>query len=272
MEAKEEDGNSYKVMQFVRFMSISSAVSWLRTFSLSQNNSQTFVRLLYIIAITISYTSFFISPSHIYTYTMLPHQMSLPNPFLNAYDQKKKKQKQLRKILHPSHRPLNIKPLLRRPLRLDLPLAQPPLHLLHAHQLLDLHNHSRKLRLRGVEHGLHAAAQAQRLEHAAGALGEADGGSVEGDAEEGHCVGFWCFYCVSERFGCLDGEERSSQMFGCRCRMISKNDAPQQVRCRPVRTNSPKHKCPIRRPQHSSSLATMQLLQSCPPPCFSLEE
>lgn len=92
---------------------------------------------------------------------------------------------------HPSHRLLNIESLLRRPLRLDLALGQPPLHLLHAYQLLDLHNHTRKLGLRGVEDGLHASAQAEGLEHAASALGKADGGSVEGDAEEGHYVFFF---------------------------------------------------------------------------------
>lgn len=88
---------------------------------------------------------------------------------------------------HPRHSLLDIEPLVRRPRRLELLLAHRAVHLLDAHQLLDLEDHTGELGVHRVEDGLHAAAQAQGRKDAACPLGEADGGSVEGDAEVGHC-------------------------------------------------------------------------------------
>lgn len=89
--------------------------------------------------------------------------------------------------LHPRHSFLYPEPSIRRPRRLELLPAQPFLHLLYPDQLLNLHDHTSNLGADGVEHGPAAAVQTQGFEHALGPCGEADGGAMEGDAEEGHC-------------------------------------------------------------------------------------
>lgn len=85
--------------------------------------------------------------------------------------------------LHPRHGLFDIESPIRRPLRFDLLLGQQAVDLLDAHQLLDLEDHSGKLRMHGVEDGLHAAAQPKGGKHAPRPLGQANGGTVKSDAK-----------------------------------------------------------------------------------------
>lgn len=96
-------------------------------------------------------------------------------------------------LLHP-------KPRIRPPLISQLLRRHPPIHLFHFDQLLDLHNHTRKLRMYRVENRPPALVQAQCCQYVARALGHADLRAVQGDAEEGcrcYCGGhFVCFLCL----------------------------------------------------------------------------
>lgn len=77
--------------------------------------------------------------------------------------------------LNPRHWLLDVKARVGRALSLDLGLCQRAVHLLDAHELFDLEDHTGELRLDGVEDGLHASAKAQRGEDASRALRQADG-------------------------------------------------------------------------------------------------
>lgn len=90
-------------------------------------------------------------------------------------------------LSQPLHGLLDVEPGVRPPLLADLVLAQGAVDLLDADELLDPHDHAGELGADGVEDDLGAAVEAEGVEDAARALGQADGRAVEGDAEEGHC-------------------------------------------------------------------------------------
>lgn len=87
----------------------------------------------------------------------------------------------------PRHGPLDPEAGLGPALVAQLPGGQRRRDLVDDDELLDLHDHAGRVGRHGVEDGLAPLAQAQGREHAARALGEPDGASVEGYAEVGHC-------------------------------------------------------------------------------------
>lgn len=77
-------------------------------------------------------------------------------------------------LLHSRHCFLDIKSCIRCSLSLDLQLAEWLLNLLNTHKLLDLEDHTGKLRLDRVKDCLHTATETQRSEHTPCALWQAN--------------------------------------------------------------------------------------------------